>query len=539
MRIATKQIYLVILAILVSVCVTTGTVSGTSLSHDLDNFVDETNEDINKEVYKNIESSDFIADYERQQGLQIAKSHKILFDTDPIIADVVKIGNEKYYIIKQNSWFGFAHRLDIYKSNGNIVEDENVARRVFEAYGWRQNIDKLSELDRSELVTISYESRKMYERSSSIHYGVGAVVSAIDEVQKLEIGGVSVWKTATKLSPKLAYFEKNTRKFDEYALDGMNKSSRLNACLPSLINDLDKCDSGGEVDWGRFAYNANETGYAMYSFYREMRSPDVLIDDISKIIKTVNKNFDSIGCGFLGNALDSLNSKLEEEKIVKPHYEILHEYMEIVEDADNTESDAYAKWLTSIDGDGATRFIYSLIMLAIILIIISIYLLLKQSRDNADFPGMGGCTNAFSGSLAIAIPLIILSWYFGSSTQFTLFCLYAIAMMVLWMTVSGSFSRAVVDVGTTWAEFHILGIFVTFWFGMLSFGIIGEVGGGWGSTFLSSWILAYIVLLAAALFRVQLTGGLIEVFIFGTVFYGGAFILAMILYGIIEFIAQL
>lgn len=535
MRITTKQIYLVILAILVGVCVTTGTVSGTSLSQDMDNFVDETN----KEVYKNIESSDFIADYERQQGLQIAKSHKILFDTDSIIADVVKIGNEKYYIIKQNSWFGFAHRLDIYKSNGNIVEDENVAKRVFEAYGWRQNIDKLNDLDRSELVAISHESKRMYERSSSIHYGVGAVVSAIDEVQKLEIGGVSVWKTATRLSPKLAYFEKNTRKFDECALDGMNKSSRLNACLPSLINDLDKCNSGETVDGGRFAYNANETGYAMYSFYREMRSPDVLIDDISKIIRTVNKNFDSIGCGFLGDALDSLNSKLEEEKIVKPHYEILHEYMEIVEDADNTESDAYAKWLTSIDSDGATRFIYSLIVLAIILIIISICLLLKQSHDNAEYPGMGGCTNAFSGSLAIAIPMIILSWYFGSSTQFTLFCLYAIAMMVLWMTISGSFSRAVVDIGTTWAEFHILGIFVTLWFGMLSFGIIGAVGGGWWSTFQYSWILAYIALLAAALFRVQLTDDIMEIFIIGTVFYGGAFIVAIILYGIIEVIAQL
>ena len=496
MRIVTKHTCLVVLVMFVIVCSMAGNAAGS-----IDKLKESINEDINEKVYKNIKVSNFITDREHQQGLQIAKDRKILFDTNTVVADVVNIGNEKYYIIKQNNWFGFAHRLDVYKSDGGIVEDKNVARKIFEIYGWRQNIDKLSELDRSELVAISHESRKMYERSSSIHYGVGAVVSAIDIVQKLEIGGVSVWNTATKLSPELAYFEKNTRKFDEYALDGLNKSSRLNACLPSLINDLDKYDSGEKVDWSRFVYNADETGYAMQSFCREMLSIDTLIDDIKKIISITNKNFDLIGCGFLGDALDNLNNKLGEEKIVKPHYEIQDEYMEIVEDADNDESDAYTKWLKSIDSDGATRFIYGLIVIGIILIISLIYLLSKQIRDdNANYPIIYGSIVAFIGSLAVALLIFIVSWYVRSSTDslFLLFSLYAIVMMILWMTIMGSFSQRVYSMGKEWSRFHIYVCFVTFFCYIMSF-LPLDIGGSIGSFYLFVWVLIYFVLLVAAL----------------------------------------
>ena len=473
MRLVTKQTCLVVLAMFVIVCAMAGNAVGITdeanegideLKRGIDELKEGINERINEKVYRNIEVSNFITDRENQRGLQIAKDRKILFDTDPIVVDVVNIGDEKYYIIKQNSWFGFAHRLDIYKSGGGIVEDKNVARKIFGIYGWRQNIDKLSELDRSELVTISHESRKMYERSFSIHYGVGAVVSAIDEVQKLKIGGVSIWNTATRLSPELAYFEKNTRKFDEYALDGLNKSSRLNTCLPSLINDLDKYDHGEKVDWSRFAYNANETGYAVHSFCTEMRSIDTLIDDIKKIISTVNKNFDSIGCGFLGDALDSLNDKLEGEKIVKPHYEIQHEYMEIVEDADNDESDAYAKWLTSIDRDDATKFIYGLIIFVIILIILSAILLLKENRDYID---VAGNTIAFVASLVVAL------FMFTNMTHFIYVLVYVLIMFsILYICAIPIVGIILAIVGLLAFVVFVLANGIQYLYGLIALGII-------------------------------------------------------------------
>ena len=515
------------LTILLSMCAITGTAMGTSPSQDVANFIDKTKEEISNEIYKNIESNNFITDYERQQGLQIGRHHKILFDTDSIVADVFKVGADEYYVIKQNNWFSFAHRLDIYTSNGDTVEDKNIARKVFEIYGWRLNIDKLSELNKAELVTISQESEKMYRWCSLLHSGVGAVVTAIDEVQKLEIGSVSVWDTATKLSPKLAYFEKNTREIDECALDGKNKSSRLNTCLPNLINDLDKYDSGEELDWERFAYNANETGYAMDTFFCDMCRPGAKsVGTVRKTIKTVNKGFDSIGCGFLGDALDSLDERLEEAIIVKPHYEIQHEYESILENTHDAESDAYIKWSKSIDGDNATWFIYGLIVLAIILIIVSILLLLKQSHDIIGHPiivgsVIVGCIITLIGSLTVAlfmfantikftyglimlaiiliivliflfivsvflsvkqghddninypisgsVPTLffssiravctfVLIWYFtkyfGISTNILVFSLYVMAMMVLWMTIMGSFSQRIYSIVNEWSAIY-------------------------------------------------------------------------------------
>lgn len=513
---AYKMNILIVFVFTAIACATTGVAAGASLQESMHTeIIIPIKDSLDDHIYKNIEPDDIVEEYQHRDGVRIANSHKILFDTQPTIIDAINIGDENYYIIKHNNHLEFANRLDIYRSDGTLVSDKNIARKVFDIYSWKMSIDELNEFDRSTFEHIYNTSKRMSVRCSRVHSLTSPVVSAIDKAKTIEFDGYNAWNAARALSSELRYLEETTREIDEVALDGLNKSSLLNTYLPNTVSNLDRYDRGAEVKWDEFAYYANGTGYAMDNFYHGMRSPDNLVDTVIAPLRKANKKLNSIGFHLLDAPLNSLISGLENEKIIKYDRDTIYfvsYYMHTVDDADGIESDAYAKWSTSISNDKAILYIYGLIFIIFAMILLSVVILWKHVRksdylvvcvcimsylfllvilsfmfksvvalvcgivisivvfivamflvglrDDVDLPAS---MFVFVGASIVALSLFTLfywhAWKHGMPAYDIMACLYAIDIIFLWMVVVGAFNERIASIGLEWLVLHGCGLF--------------------------------------------------------------------------------
>ncbi|MCK4831107.1 hypothetical protein KA005_86150, partial [bacterium] len=251
-----------------------------------------------------------VTSYERQRGIEIAESHQILFDDDFDLLDCIHLDGEEYYIIKQKNFFLFANRLDIYGSNGRIVENYNLSKSIFEVYAWKQQTDKLKAMDRGDLRGVLTMSGTIGSTTAPLHRVTGTVVSAIDEAKSVKIGDIYVWDTATKIKPELKSFENTVRSFNKEVGEWDSASSSVNANLPDVIGGLESMDRGEEIDWTGFAYSTKASVGAFNELSVKTGQMSYRVSSVREKLKEVNRGLGSVGGGLLAGAFGELDGKL-------------------------------------------------------------------------------------------------------------------------------------------------------------------------------------------------------------------------------------
>lgn len=425
-----------------------------------------------------------VTSHERQRGIEIAESHQILFDDDFDLLDCIHLDGEEYYIIKQKNFFLFANRLDIYRSDGHIVENYNLSKSIFEVYAWKQQTDKLKAMDRGDLRGVLTTSGNIGSTAAPLHRVTGTVVSAIDEAKSVKIGDIYVWDTATKIKPELKSFENTMRSFNKEVGEWDSASSSVNANLPSVIEGLESMDRGEEIDWTGFAYSTKASVGAFNELSVKTGQMSYRVSSVREKLKEVNRGLGSVGGGLLAGAFGEMDGKLGSVQDSIDGYtsrlnRYSREFNEISEDVERIEGKMEGGWKKSLDKEAALKLIYCLLGFIFIGIVITILTLLtdfrkrlKEGTEMADSITSGIVMFMWSSSVGCTLVIlfifhIITAWIFKwlfyhdfelypwylttkipfvipysiSAYQVCIFLIYFAGVIILFATINGSLTK--------------------------------------------------------------------------------------------------
>jgi len=404
--------------------------------------------------------------YEHQRGVEIAKDHQILFDGDfefldfmysPIgfefdgdfdVLDCIHLNGKEYYIIKQKNFFFFANRLNIYKSDSSVIRDSKLSKSIFEIYAWKQQIDKLNAMDRSDLRGVLTTSENIASKVAPLHQGTGTVVSAIDEAKAVEVMDISVWDTAAKLNPELKRFENTVRNFDTQVGEWDSASSNVNANLPDVIKGLDSIDRGEKIEWTAFAYDTKASVTAFNELSRKTSQMSYRVSNIRETLNKLNKGLSSIGAGFLADAFSDLDGKLGSvnDSIVSYTSRLekySREFSAISRDVDRIERNIDNEWKHSLDEELSLKLIYCLLVFVFIGIVMTIITLLTDFRKRLKEEGVKKVMKSsvvcgilmFFGSIVFGILMILAFVSDASHRMHSLDWTYEIAIDIPFLSV--------------------------------------------------------------------------------------------------------
>lgn len=327
-----------------------------------------------------------VTSYERQNGIEIAESHQILFDDDFDLLDCIHLDGEEYYIIKQKNFFLFANRLGIYRSDGRIVENYNLSKSIFEVYAWKRQTDKLKAMDRGDLRGVLTTSGNIGSAAVPLHRATGTVVSAIVEAKSVKIGDIYVWDTATKIKPELKSFENTVRSFDREVGEWDSASFGVNANLPDVIEGLESIDRGEEIDWTGFAYSTKASVGAFNKLSVKTGQISYRVSSVREKLKEVNRGLGSVGGGLLAGAFGELDGKLGSVQDSIDGYtgrldQYSREFDEISRDVELMKLEMDREWKRSLEQGAVLKLIYYLLGFIFICFIIIIITLLTDFRE--------------------------------------------------------------------------------------------------------------------------------------------------------------